>query len=46
MDYKIISTRGHYEVYQNGQFLFSADTYEEAEEDVENMREEDDDYDD
>ena len=29
---EIIAVRGHYEVYVNGQFCGSADTYKEAEE--------------
>lgn len=31
---QIISFHGHYEVYANGRFLFSADTWSEAEEEV------------
>lgn len=31
----IISARGHYEVYANGDFLFSADTKREALEELE-----------
>jgi hypothetical protein len=31
--------RGHYEVYQNGRFLFSGDTLREVEQDLEEMEE-------
>ena len=35
-EYKIIATRGHYEVYDsNGNFFCSADTYHEAEREIE-----------
>ena len=34
--YKIIDVRGHYEVYleETGEFICSADTYDEAEEEL------------
>ena len=35
LEYKIIATRGHYEVYLNGKFYCSADTYHEAEKEIE-----------
>lgn len=35
MDYKIISTHGHYVVYYKGKFYCSADTYAEAEREIE-----------
>lgn len=35
-EYKIIHTHGHYEVYDsNGNFFCSADTYHEAEKEIE-----------
>jgi hypothetical protein len=33
--YEVEFVRGHVEVYFNGQFLFSADTRKEAEEEIE-----------
>lgn len=33
--YKIIAIRGHYEVYLNGKFFCSADTYGEAKREIE-----------
>ena len=33
---EIIPINGHYEVYINGEFYCSADTYEEAEREIEN----------
>lgn len=35
MAYEIVPVRGHYEVYINGKFYCSADTPEEAAQDVE-----------
>ena len=35
MDYEIISVRGHYEVYYNGNFYCSADSYPEAKREIE-----------
>ena len=35
MDYEIIPNRGHYEVYLNGVFICSEDTYSEAEDAIE-----------
>lgn len=36
MDYRIVSVRGHYEVYdRSGRFILSADTRSEAEADIE-----------
>lgn len=35
MSYKIVSKRGHYEVYINGKFYCSADTRSEAIKEVE-----------
>lgn len=32
--YKIISVKGHYEVYQNGKFFCSADTKGEAQREI------------
>ena len=34
MNYKIINNHGHYEVYIDGQFFCSADTIEEAENEI------------
>ena len=34
-EYKIIAVRGHYEVYYNGKFWCSADTYNEAVREIE-----------
>ena len=39
-DYKIICVRGHYEVYLGSRFICSADTYEEAEKEVEELKNE------
>lgn len=36
--YKIISVRGHYEVFVNGKFFCSADTYQEAVREIEKGR--------
>ena len=33
--YEIIAVRGHYEVYLNGQFFCSADTFMEAAKEIE-----------
>lgn len=33
-DYKITPVREHYEVYLNGEFFCSADTYREAENEI------------
>lgn len=33
--YDIISNRGHYEVYYNDELISTADTYSEAEEEIE-----------
>ena len=38
MNYKIINVKGHYEVYINDQFYWSADTYREAEEEIEELK--------
>lgn len=35
MDYEIINNRGHYEIYFNGKFIGSEDTYSEAEDAIE-----------
>lgn len=35
IQYEIISVRGHYEVYRNGEFYCSADTYGEAQREIE-----------
>ena len=35
MDYEIINNRGHYEVYLDGEFIGSEDTYSEAEDAIE-----------
>lgn len=35
MSWSIIADRGHYEVYANGEFLFTADTRSEAMEEME-----------
>ena len=34
MQYKIIAVRGHYEVYLGNEFICSADTYGEAEREI------------
>ena len=39
-DYEIISVRGHYEIYLGSMFICSADTYEEAEEEIEELKNE------
>ena len=39
-EFKIVSAYGHYEIYFCGQFLFSADTYEEAERDIDELLDE------
>lgn len=36
-EYKIIAVRGHYEVYHNGKFWCSADTYNEAVKEIEEV---------
>ena len=33
-NYEIINNRGHYEIYFNGEFIGSEDTYSEAEETI------------
>lgn len=38
MSYRITWRYGHYEVYRNGVFCFSADTYEEAKREIEEDR--------
>ena len=38
--FKIISVRGHYEVYNKGKFFCSADTYSEAVEEIDKESEE------
>ena len=35
MSWSIVAERGHYEVYANGKFLFTADTKREAMEELE-----------
>lgn len=40
MDFEIISERGHYNVYLNGVFQCSCDSYKEAEEEIKEMRKE------
>lgn len=40
MPYQIISNRGHYEIYINGKFYCSADTYVEAVREVEDFQKE------
>lgn len=35
MAYDIIPRKGHYEVYDDGNFVCSADTYDEAESEIE-----------
>lgn len=35
MDYEIIPNRGHYEIYLDGKFIGSEDTYLDAEETIE-----------
>lgn len=37
--YTFKNVSGHVEVYYNGKFLFTADTYEEAQEEVETLKE-------
>ena len=39
-DYEIVSVRGHYEIYLGSMFICSADTYEEAEEEIEELKNE------
>ena len=34
MSYQIVSSKGHYEVYVNGEFFCSADTLQEAESEI------------
>lgn len=38
MMFDIKNNRGHYEVFCDGEYIFSADTIEEAEEDIENYK--------
>jgi hypothetical protein len=38
MSYRIIPTRGYYEVYINGRFYCSADNIAEAEKEIESYR--------
>ena len=40
MDYDIIQVNGHYAVYSNGKFICSADTYGEAEREIEKIEKE------
>lgn len=40
MSYRIIPTRGHYEIYINGRFYCSADNIKEAEKEIESYRRE------
>lgn len=37
MNYDIVHTNGHYEIYFNGQFYCSADTFDEAVKEVESL---------
>ena len=37
--YDIVSVRGHYEVYHNGKFIFSADTMSEAVREIRSAKE-------
>ncbi len=37
-EYKIIAVRGHYEVYLNGKFFCSADTFMEAMKEIESEK--------
>lgn len=38
MDFVILSKFGHYEVYLNGEFFCTADSYSEAEREIEEYR--------
>lgn len=38
MQYEIIAVRGHFEVFLNGKFFCSADTYTEAQNEIESER--------
>lgn len=40
MKYEIIDVRGHYEIYINGNFYCSVDTYTEAIREIENYEKE------
>lgn len=40
MSYQIVSNKGHYEIYINGNFYCSADTYAEAIREVEDFQKE------
>lgn len=39
MDFDIITERGHFNVYLNGEFQCSCDSYQEAEVEIEEMKE-------
>ena len=40
MDFEIINERGHWNIYLNGVFQCSCDSYQEAEEEIEEMKKE------
>ena len=39
MDFEIVNERGHWNVYLNGQFQCSCDSYQEAEGELKEMKE-------
>lgn len=41
MNFEIVNERGHCNVYLNGVFQCSCDSYQEAEEEIEEMRKDD-----
>lgn len=40
MDFEIVNEKGHWSVYLNGTFQCSCDSYQEAEEEIKEMRKE------